>query len=191
MLMLPFNTMRLSAKLILSGSGIVILVGVLLFAGGCLSIPRDFASPPATIRIVDQSGVPILNLEVSRDWYDNDTDDTGDDDAVADQTGSYQFPKIPANVGLFTGTWRKMYTSLGICGSGSGTYTTINVRYHGLYDVVPKQKTLHQVGLSSQDQDGVWFDIGVDDHSNTLLELKFQKNAKIINYELSSKPHGK
>jgi hypothetical protein len=183
--------MRISAKLILSGSSIVVLAGVLLFAGGCLSTPRDFASPPATIRVVDQSGVSISGLEVGRDWYDSDSGKDGHDDAVTDQTGSYQFSKIPASVGLFTGTWRKMYTSLGMCGSGSGTHTTIYVRYHGLYDVVPKGKTLHPAGMTYQDQDGVWFDVGVDSLSNTLVDLKFPDRTKTIDYELSSKPRGK
>ena len=181
--------MSLSAKVVLTGSSIVLFAGVLLFAGGCLSTPRDFASPPATVRVFDQRGVPITGLEVGRDWYDSDTGKEGHDKAVPDQTGSYQFSKIPASVGLFTGAWRKTYTSLGMCGSGSGTYTKIYVRYPGIYDVLPKGKTLRPVGLSHQDSDGVWFVADLDSNSNTIVELSFPSKAKISDYELSSKRH--
>ena len=168
----------------------VVFAVVLLFAGEFLSAPRNFSSPSATVRVFDQSGVPIRGLEVSRSWYDSDAGNEGVDDAVADQAGSYQFSKISANVGLFTGAWRKMYSSLGMCGSGSGTHTTISVRYRGIYDVAPKGKTLHPVGQSYQDADGVWFLTDLDSNSNTIVELSLPPKAKIIDYELSSKRHG-
>ena len=185
--------MRAYTKFILLSPVAVVLAGGLLFVGGCLSTPRDFSSPPASIRVIDQSGAPMSGLEVGRHWYDSDSGTDGSDEAVTDQTGSFHFAKVPATVGLFTGAWRKTYSHLGMCGVGSGTYTEIYVRYHGLYDVVPKGKVLHPVGQygAQQDSDGIWFAASPDSGSNTFVELTFPSKTKSIDYELSSKPHGK
>ena len=179
--------MRLITKFgIMSGSTIV-LAGVLLFAGGCLSTPRDFSSPAATVRVVDQSAAPITGLEVSRCWYDSDVGKDGRDSATPGQSGAYIFPKIPADVGLFTGAWRKTYSHLGMCGAGSGTYTTISIRFPGRYDVLPRDKPLHPVGQSHQDPDGVWFISDLDSNSNTLVSLTFPSKSKSIDYVLSAR----
>ena len=97
---------------------------------------------------------------------------------------------MPASVGIFTGAWRKAYSFLGMCGSGSGTDTKIDVRFRGVYDVVPKGKTLHPVGQSHQDSDGIWFVADSDSNSNTMVSLSFPTNAKIIDYDLLAKHHG-
>ena len=168
----------------------VVLTGGLLLVGGCVSTPRDFSSPPASIRLVDQSGAPMSGIEVGRNWYDSDSNREGSDKIVTDQTGTVQFSKVPANVGLFTGSWRKSYSSLGMCGSGSGTSTTIYVRFAGIYDVVPKDKSLHKTKHGSyQDQDGVWFYTSFDSRSNTMANLSFPAKSKTIDYVLSAKPH--
>ena len=119
--------MRLTIKYILLGFGFL-AVGGLLVLGGVLSIPRDYSTPSATIKIFDQTGASIDGVEVSRDWYDSDCGTEGCDRAVADQPGHFQFSKVPASVGIFTGAWRKAYSFLGMCGSGSGTDTKIDVR---------------------------------------------------------------
>lgn len=181
--------MRSPTKIILLSFGILVCAGVLLLLGGCLSIPRDFSSPSTVIRVADQSGAPIEGIEVSRYWYDSDRSAEGNDKVVTDQTGTSQFSKVPASVGLFTGTWRKMYSHLGMCASGSGTCTTIYVRYRGRFDVVPRGKTLHPAGLSQQDSDGIWFLVSTDSQSNTLVELTFPATTKSIDYALSSKQH--
>ncbi len=178
--------MRLAIKYILVSSG-VLVVGGFLVLGGVLSIPRDYSTPSASIKIVDQSGAPIDGIEVSRYWYDSDCGTEGCDRAAADQPGHFQFSKVPANVGIFTGAWRKAYSFLGMCGSGSGTATKIDVRFRGVYDVVPKGKTLHRVGQSHQDSDGIWFVADLDSNSNTMVSLSFPTNAKTIDYELSAK----
>jgi hypothetical protein len=182
--------MRLATKLILVSSGVLVAAGGFLLLGGVLSTRRDFSSPSASVQIIDQSGAPIDGVEVSRNWYDSDCGTEGSDRAVADQPGHFQFSKVPASVSLFTGAWRKTYSTLGMCDSGSGTYTKINVRFRGVYDVVPKGKTLHPVGQSHQDSDGVWFVADLDSNSNTMVSLSFPTNAKIIDYELSAKHHG-
>lgn len=178
--------MRVRDKLILACGGIIILAGGLLLAGGYLSIPRDYTSPAATIRVVDQHGAPISGIEVGRYWYDSDAGTEGDDDSHTDEQGYARFPKIPANVGLLTGTWRKLYTTFGMCGSGHGTQTTISVRYPGRYDVRPQGKPLHPVGASFQDSNGVWFQPSVDSGRNTLIHLVFPSQAEAIDYALSS-----
>jgi hypothetical protein len=76
-----------------------------------------------------------------------------------------------------------------MCGSGSGAYTKIDVRFRGVYDVVPKGKTLRPVGQSHQDSDGVWFVADLDSNSNTMVSLSFPTNAKKIDYELLAKHH--
>jgi len=79
--------MRLTIKYILLGFGFL-AVGGLLVLGGVLSIPRDYSTPSATIKIFDQTGASIDGVEVSRDWYDSDCGTEGCDRAVADQPTS-------------------------------------------------------------------------------------------------------
>jgi hypothetical protein len=172
-------------------AGLFVLGGtMLLLFGGILSTPRDFSSPGTTIRLVDEKGYPMSGIEVGRAWYDGDLNVDGHDVGLTDKTGVCLFSKVPANVGLFTGTLRKTGSFFVPCGSGSGTYTTIYVRYHGIYKVVPKGKTLHSVGMSNQDPDGVWFDASTDALSNTLANLTFPMKAKTIDYILSASPNG-
>jgi hypothetical protein len=139
--------MRTSTKFILLGPVAVVLFGGLLFVGGCLSTPRDFSSPPTSIRVVDQSGVPMSGIEVGRSWYDSDCNTDGSETIRTGSDGTAQFPKIPAKVGVFTGVWRKAYTSLGLCGSGSGTRTEIYVRFAGNNDVVLRACLKKENGL--------------------------------------------
>jgi len=134
----------------------------------------------------------MSGLEVGRDWYDSDSNTNGSEEVKTGADGSAHFPKIPAKVGVFTGTLRKTIGSLGPCGSGSGTWTTIYVRFAGNYDVVPKDKPLHKGKYSSvadQDQDGVTFYTGFDSGSNTMAHLSFPDKTKTIDYVLSAKPH--
>ena len=179
--------MRLSAKIALLGCGIIAAGGVFALASGILSTLRDFSSPQTTIRIVDKSGTALAGFNVSRSWYDSDTGKEGCESAVANQDGNYIFPKVPANVGIFTGAWRKAYSTLGICGAGSGTFTKVSVRFQGHYDVLPQGKPLHPVGQSHQEPDGVWFVSDFDSQSNTLASLTFPSATKIIDYTLVSK----
>jgi hypothetical protein len=182
--------MSARAKLILWSSTTLVLVGGLLLFGGCLSTPRDFSSPQATIRLVDESGSPVKGIEVGRSWYDSDRSTDGHDTAVSDQGGIAQFSKVSASVGLFTGTGRKVGSFFAICGSGSGTSTEIYVRYHGLCKVAPKGKTFHPVGQSNQDPDGVWFYTSTDSQGNTMANLTFPQKITNIDYVLmSSKLH--
>lgn len=174
--------------LILSPLAVVLGCGLLLFVG-VLSTPRDFSSPPTGIRVVDQSGSPMRDIEVSRKWIDSDCLKDGSEVMATDQTGTAQFAKIPANVDLLTGAWRKTYSHFGICGSGSGTETEIYVRFQGRYDVLPQGKPLHAVGQhgARQDSDGVWFSSDLDSRSNTVVSLTFSPKAKSIYYVLSAK----
>ena len=181
--------MRSLSKILLVSSGCIVIAGGLLFAVGVLSKPRDFSSPSTRIQIIDQSGMPISGVEVGRNWYDSDCGKEGSDIVKTDQTGTAQFSKVPANVGLFTGALRKALTSFGRCGSGNGTWTTIYVRYAGRYDVVPKDKSLRPTGQTYQDPDGVTFYVDTDSLSNTLANLSFPIKTKTIDYVLSAKPH--
>jgi len=181
--------MHSSTKLIFLSSGLLVLAGGLLLIGGCLSTPRDYSAPVAVIRVANQNGEPMEGVEVSRRWYDSDCGNEGRERVYTDQSGTSQFSKVSANVGLFTGAWRKTYSHLGMCASGSGTQTTIFVRYRGRFDVEPQGKTLHPIGESQQDQDGVWFLVSIDSQSNTLVELSFPAKTKSINYAISSKRH--
>ena len=182
--------MRSKAKFVLLITGVLTLVGCVLFAIGILSTSRDFSSPQTIIRLVDENGFPLSGIEVGRDWYDSDCNKEGHDQAVTDQAGIAEFSRVPARVGLFTGAWKKAYTSLGMCESGSGTWTKIYVRYHGLCKVAPKDKPLHPVGHSNQDPDGVWFYTNTDSLSNTMANLSFPGKTKNIDYVLvSSKIH--
>jgi hypothetical protein len=185
-----FDIMRKYTKFILGSPVGVVFTGGLLLACGCLSTPRDFSSPPASIRVLDQSGSPISGIEVGRSWYDSDCNTNGSETIATGLDGTAQFTKIPAHVGVFTGAWRKTYSSLGPCGSGSGTWTTIRVFFAGNYDVVPKEKPLHRTKYGSfQDQDGVSFYTNFDSRSNTMANLSFPRNSKAIDYVLSAKPH--
>lgn len=174
------------ARFVFMVSGVLILVVGLLFAMGILSMPRDFSSPQAVIRLVDGKGAPLAGIKVVRNWYDSDRGRQGSDQVVSDQAGIARFSEVPANVGPFTGAWRKAYTSLGMCGAGSGTSTTVYVRYHGICNVSPKSKTLRKVGQSNQDPDGVWFDSSTDSGSNTMVNLSFPGTTKNIDYVLVS-----
>lgn len=179
--------MRSPAKFLLISFSGILIVGVLLFAGGYLSRPRDFSSPATTIKIIDESGAPVGNVEVGRNWYDSDCDREGSEAVKSDRTGTAQFSKVPANVGLFTGALRKTLTSFGLCGSGSGTWTRIYVRFAGRYEVMPKDKPLHPTGLTYQDPDGVTFYVSFDSNSNTMANLSFPAKTKVIDYVLLSK----
>jgi hypothetical protein len=185
--------MRLYAKVCLMTFGTIVLAAVLLFAGGCLSAPRDFSSPSATIRVVGDGSIPLTGLEVGRNWYDSDVGSDGTDTAVENPNGGYSLPKIPASVGVFTGAWRKTYSHLGMCGRGSGTYTQIHVRFRGQYDVLPQGKSLHAVGQhgAHQDSDGVWFASRLDSQSNTLVSLTFPPKTKNIDYVLAARPQAR
>lgn len=180
--------MHRHVKLVVWGCLVLAVVATLLFTGGILSKPRDYSSPSFAIRIVDKKGQGIRGLEVSRNWYDADAGKEGSDSTVSDPTGTYRFSKIPARIGIFTGSWRKAYTSLGMCGSGSGTYSVIYVRFHGRCDVVPFGKSLHPAGQIYQDQDGVWFNQSTDTLSNTTVELTLPEKYKSIDYILSCTP---
>jgi hypothetical protein len=179
------------AKFIFLIIGPLILVVWLLFAVGVLSTPRDFSSPQAVVRLVDETGTPLAGIEVGRNWYDSDIGKDGSDQVMTDRAGIARFPKVPVSVGLFTGAWRKAYSSLGMCGAGSGTSTSIYVRYHGLCAVVPKDKPLRKVGQSNQDADGIWFYSSTDSQSNTMANLSFPRQTKNIDYALSSSVHSK
>jgi hypothetical protein len=180
--------MRPKLKFILVISAVLVLGGLLLFFGGILSTPRNFSSPQTIIRLLDDSGSPLSGIEVGRAWYDGDRSEDGHDVVLTDKTGISVFSKVPASVGLCTGALRKTCSFAMLCGSGSGTYTTIYVRYHGRCKVVPKGKSLHPVGQSNQDSDGVWFYTSTDSQSNTMANLTFPKKAKSIDYVLSSSP---
>ncbi len=179
--------MRSPVKFFLINFSSILIVGVLLFAGGCLSRPRDFSSPRTTIKIIDASGAPVSDVEVGRNWYDSDCNKDDSETIKTDQNGTAQFSKVPAKVGLFTGALRKTLTSFGPCGSRSGTWTKIYVRFAGHYKVAPKDKPLHPTGLTYQDPDGVTFYVSFDSNSNTMANLSFPTKAKMIDYVLVSK----
>ena len=178
--------MKSRAKLILLSCAALVFVGGLFLGSGCLSTPRDFSSPQTTIRLVDENGSPVGGIEVGRSWYDSDRNTDGHDTVISDQGGIAQFSKVSARVGLFTGSGRKAASFFGICGSGSRTHTKIYVRYHGLCKVVPKGKTLHPVGQSNQDPDGVWFYTSTDSQTNTMANLTFPQKTTNIDYVLVS-----
>lgn len=182
--------MRPKHKFILLITAVLVFGGALLLFGGILSAPRDFSSPQTVIRLVDDNGSPLSGIEVGRAWHDSDCNADGHDVILTDKTGVSVFPRVPASVGLFTGVLRKSCSVVMACGSGSGTYTTVYVRYHGQCKVVPKGKPLHPVGQSNQDPDGVWFYTSTDSQSNTVANLTFPPKAKNIDYVLSSSPHG-
>jgi hypothetical protein len=181
--------MHSNARFALLISGVLFLVAGFAWFRGVLSTPRHFSSPQTIIRLVDENGSPVSGIEVGRNWYDGDCNKEGGDKVLSDQAGISAFPRVPANVGLFTGTWRKACGKLGMCGSGSGTYTTVYVRYRGLCEVAPKDKPLHPVGQSNQDPDGVWFNTSVDSQSNTMASLTFPQKPGNIEYVLSSSSH--
>jgi hypothetical protein len=181
---------RPKPKFILLIAAVLVLGGALLLSGGILSAPRDFSSPQTVIRLVDDNGSPLSGIEVGRAWHDSDLNTDGHDVILTDKTGVSVFAKVPASVGLFTGSLRKTCSLVMPCGSGSGTCTTIHVRYHGQCKVVPKGKPVHPVGQSNQDPDGVWFYTDRDSQSNTMANLTFPPKAQNIDYVLSSSPQG-
>ena len=183
--------MRSKAKIVFLTVGPVILVLCLLFAIGVLSTPRDVSTPQAIIRLIDENGTPLPGIEVGRNWYDSDIGKEGNDKVMTDGAGNARFLKVPANVGLFTGAWRKAFSGLGMCAAGSGTSTSIYVRYHGLCTVMPRDKPLRKMGQSNQDADGVWFYASTDSRSNTMANLSFPGQTKNIDYVLSSGVYGK
>jgi len=183
--------MRSKPKLVLVITSVVVVTGSLLFVCGILSTPRDFSSPHASVRLLDENNSPLSGIEVGRHWYDSDCNKDGSETTVTDQAGVAIFSKIPARVGLFTGAGRKAVMSLGMCGAGSGAHTTIYVRYRGLCDVVPKGKQLNPSGRISRDTDGVWFDTSTDSLGNTMANLTFPQKIKTIDYVLSSRPRVK
>jgi len=181
-----FRLLSARGKLILWSSTALVLVGGLLLVGACLSTPRDFSSPRSTIRLVDEGGSPLTGIEVGRAWYDSDSRTDGHDKTASDLDGIARFSKVPASVGIFTGTGRRVGSFFAICGSGSGTRTEIYIRYHGVCRVVPKGRTLHPVDQSNQDSDGVWFYTSADAQGNTMANLTFPQRITNIDYVLVS-----
>jgi hypothetical protein len=181
------KNMRLLTKFIWFNSTIIIFAGGLLLTGGCLSSPRDFSSPATTIKIVNENGAPLSNVEVSRHWDDSDCDTSGSETNMTDLTGIAKFPKIPANVGLFTGAWRKTHDNLAPRGSASGTSTTIQIRLAGIYDVMPKDGQLHEIKTAHdlyEDKDGVIFYTSAD---GMMTAITFPEKSKLIDYVVSAK----
>jgi hypothetical protein len=176
-------------KFALLSFGMICIAGGFLLVGGCLSTPRDFSSPSTAIRIVDQSGSPVSGIEVIRDWNDSDCLTKGSDTNITDAAGTVRFPKISAQVGLFTGAYRKAHDNLAPRGSASGTTTTIGIRLVGIYDVKPKDGTLRKVEVAHdlyEDKDGVIFHTP-DRQSNAMTYITFPDNSRLINYEVSAK----
>jgi len=109
---------------------------------------------------------------------------------MTDPTGTARFPKIPANVGLFTGAWRKTHDNLAPRGSAGGTTTTIEIRLAGVYDVKPKDGTLHQINAGGlyADKDGVCFYTYFDtSRSNMMTAITFPDKSNLIDYVVSAK----
>jgi hypothetical protein len=129
----------------------------------------------------------MSGISVIRNWLDSDTRKEGRDETVTDQTGTSQFSMIPANVGVVEHVLSKIVGFFGSCSPGSGTQTRILVSYSGRYDVVPRGKELHRVGMVSRDSDGVWFGVGTDSQSNTWVQLTFPERTKTIDYVLLSR----
>jgi len=177
---------RLILPLLIMGA--VVLGAGLLFLLGISSKPRHFSSPETFIHLVDENGSPLANIEVGRNWYDSDLQKEGSETTNTDIRGLARFQRVPASVGVFTGAGTKALGFFSPCGAGSGTRTTIYVRYHGTCTVVPKNRKLHPEGQSNRDQDGVWFSTSTDSKSNTLANLTFPEKMESIDYVLSSKP---
>jgi hypothetical protein len=177
--------MHSKARFIFLIIGSILLAVWALFAAEVLSTPRDFSSPQTIIRLCDENDAAVVGFEVSRHWYDSDLGTEGSAQVITDSNGVASFPKVPANVALFTGVLRRAIGHFAMCGFGSGTRTIIYVRCHGLCTVAPKDKPLTKVGRSNQDADGVWFDSSNDSESNTLVHLSFPQQAKAIDYKLS------
>lgn len=181
--------MRVTGKLFLIACGGILVAGCLMYSVGVLSRPRDYSSPAIRIELVDQLGSPMSGIEVGRSWYDSDCAAEGHDNVKTDAAGAAYFAKVPAKVGLFTGALRKALTSLGSCGSGNGTGTSVYVRYDGQCDVAPRNKTLHRTGQTYEDQGGVTFYTATDSLSNTLVNLSLPGKIRDIHYVLSSSAH--
>jgi hypothetical protein len=168
------------------------VAGGLLLTGGCLSSPRDFSSPPTTLKIVSENGAPLSDVEVSRYWDDSDCDTRGSETNKTDLNGTVRFPKIPASVGLFTGAGRKIHDNLAPRGSASGTSTSLRVHFVGVYEVVPKDSPLQKIEVAHdlyEDKDGVVFYTSFDSRSNTMTEITFPEKSKLIDYVVSAKSH--
>jgi hypothetical protein len=172
-------------KIILAGSVCLLAMGGFFFATGVFSRPRDFSSPSVRIRIVDQGGAPMSGVEVGRNWYDSDLGRDGSEVVRTDSSGAAEFARVPARVGLFTGGFRKALTSLGPCGPGSGTLTTVYVRCAGRSEVAPKNRLLHQTGQTFQDSEGITFNVSTDSLSNTMAFLSFPRQTTAVDYVLS------
>lgn len=175
---------RLLLSLLLVGA---LVLGAGVHFTGVLSKPRGFSSPETSIRLLDEHGSPLANIEVDRNWYDSDLRKDGSSTIYTDDRGLAHFERVPARVGLLTGLGTRALGFLSPCGAGGGTRTTIYVHYHGSCVVVPKDKILHAEGRSSRDQDGVWFYTSTDSRSNTLANLTFPEKMAPIDYVLSSK----
>ena len=186
-----FCIMRLLTRFPRFSSSIIVFASGMLLAGGCLSSPRDYSSPPTTIKIVSgENGAPLSNVEVIREWDDSDCETKGSDTMMTDQTGTARFPKIPAKVGLFTGAWRKTHDNLGPRGAGSGTTTTIEIRLMGVYDVKPKDGALHKLnagGLYDDNYGFLCYTFFYTNRSNMMTAVTFPDNSKLIDYVLSAK----
>ena len=163
--------MPILTKLIRSNCLLALLAGGLSLAGGCLSTPRDFSSPPTTLKIVGENGAPLSGVKVSRHWDDSDCNLRGSETNQTDLNGTVRFPPIPADVGLFTGAWRKAHDNLAPRGSASGTCTSLRVYFFGAYDMAPKDSPLHMIEATQglfADKDGVDFYTSVDGRSNSM-----------------------
>ena len=174
------RVMRLHAK-----SFALATAGLLLV--GCLSAPRDFASPTCTIKTIDDHGAPLPGLSVTRHWDDRDANKTDTEFAQTDATGVARFPRVSAQVGLFTGAAKKTVGNVGPCAWGSGTSTSISVSYRGRVSLLPGTKQYRQVMPSVfADSEGVVVRLYTQDKTNTLVSLDFPKGQKEINYTLIS-----
>jgi hypothetical protein len=166
---------------------VIVCAGGLLLTGGCLSGPRDYSSPPTTLKIVSENGAPLSDVEVSRYWNDNDSDTRGSETNMTDLTGTAKFPKIPTNV---DGAWWKAHYNLAQSGSATGITTRLSVHFVGSYDVAPKDGLLHEITNTVdlyEDKDGVIFYKSFDSLSNTITVISFPAESKIIDYVVSTK----
>jgi len=164
------------------------LLAVGVVVAGCLSSPRDFASPACTIRIVDEHGSSLSRVSVARHWDDRDSNKRDSDFAETDDSGVARFPAVPARVGLLTGAATKTVGNLSSCAWGSGTRTSISVHYAGRYILLSGERRYHQVAPTVfSDSESVTVRLFTDDKTNTLVFLEFPKGKRNINYTLVSR----
>lgn len=175
-----FHHMRSMAKLALTVLALVVL-------SGCSSKQSNPASPQITLGILDEHQLPLKGIEVTRRWYDDDPDQCGSDELQTDAAGLCVFPEVARKSGSLLRPVKRLLSLLGPCGAGSGTETTILVRYSGQYEVKPKDKTLHSIGASRQDQDGVWFQALADVYSHSLVYLTLPQTNQVFDYTLLSR----